>query len=198
MPSSANPDQKPDASPLFQPPEEEEEDGMHTSVNSTSSLVRGRPKNAYFHGGIGGAGNYRKVIRSSNPNSPIPYAHTEHRQSPISRGLSTLFGGSGGGGGGGGGNSHPGRDKPQITDEEDMTRANVRQKVSPSRGFLGIGGLGNKRHPRQRSPASDATSSTNTDSGYVSQSSAPTPHLGAAEIMRRKMLGEKPRKDGNR
>lgn len=196
MPSSTHLDQKLDPSPPLDPPEDEDQVGMHTSTNSTSSLVRGRPKTAYFHGGIGGAGNYRKVIRSSNPNSPIPYAHTEHRQSPISRGLSTLFRSSSGGGGGG--NSHQGHEKPQITNGEDLTPANVRQKVSPSRGFLGIGGLTNKRHQRQQSPASDVTTSTNTDSGYVSQSNTPTTHLGAAEIMRRKMLGEKQRQNGHR
>ncbi|KAI4141733.1 MAG: hypothetical protein L6R39_005199 [Caloplaca ligustica] len=198
MPSSTHLDQNSDPSPPLDPPEE---DGMHTSTNSTSSLVRGRPKTTYFHGGIGGAGNYRKVIRASNPNSVVPYAHTEHRQSPISRGLSTLFGSSSsssGAGGGGGGNSHPGRPKPQLPNEEDLERANVHKKVSPSRGFLGIGGLGNKRQQRQHSPASDMTTSTNTDSGYVSQSNTPTTHLGAAEIMRRKMLGEKPRPNGHR
>ncbi|KAL8720731.1 MAG: hypothetical protein Q9225_002466 [Loekoesia sp. 1 TL-2023] len=192
MPSSTNLDHKSDASPPLGPPEE---DDMHTSTNSTSSLVRGRPKTTYFHGGIGGAGNYRKVIRGSNPNSATPNPHTEHRQSPISRGLSTLFGGGGGGGGGGGNNAHPGREKPDITDD-DLARANVHQKVSPSRGFLGIGGLGNRRQQRQHSPASDVT--TSADSGYVSQYNTPTAHLGAAEIMRRKMLGEKPRQNGNR
>ncbi|KAI4127834.1 MAG: hypothetical protein LQ338_003015 [Usnochroma carphineum] len=194
MTSSTNLDQKSDASPPLDPPEE---DGMHTSTNSTSPLVRGRPKTTYFHGGIGGAGNYRKVIRPSNPNSVVPYAHTEHRASPISRGLSNLFGGSSGGAGGGG-NSHPGREQPQITNEEDLERANVHKKVSPSRGFLSIGGLGNKRQQRQPSPASDESTSTNADSGYVSQSNNPTTHLGAAEIMRRKMLGEKPRPNGHR
>ncbi|KAL8943949.1 MAG: hypothetical protein Q9216_000761 [Gyalolechia sp. 2 TL-2023] len=195
MPSSTtNLDQKSDPSPPLDPPEE---DGMHTSTNSTSSLVRGRPKTTYFHGGIGGAGNYRKVIRGSNPNSAAPNPHTEHRQSPISRGLSTLFGSNGGGGGGG--NAHPGRERATITDDDDLARANVHQKVSPSRGFLGIGGLGNRRQQqqRQRSPSSDVTTSTNTDSGYISQYNTPATHLGAAEIMRRKMLGEKPRQSGS-
>ena len=193
MPSSSNLDQKPDPSPPLDPPEE---DGMHTSTNSTSSLVRGRPKTTYFHGGIGGAGNYRKVLRPSNPNSAAPNPHTEHRQSPISRGLSTLFGSGGGGSGGGGGNTHPGREKPAITNDEDLARANIHQKVSPSRGFLGIGGLSNRHQQRQQSPASDVT--TSADSGYVSQYNTPSAHLGAAEIMRRKILGEKPRHNGNR
>ncbi|CAO1604087.1 hypothetical protein XANCAGTX0491_007654 [Xanthoria calcicola] len=151
-------------------------DGMHDSNNSTSSLVRGRPKTAYFHGGIGGAGNYRKVIRGSNPNSAAPNPHTEHRQSPISRGISSLFGSSGGG------------------------RANVHSKVSPSRGFLGIGGLGTRnQQQRQHSPASDVSMATNADSGYISSSNAPTAHLGAAEVMRRKILGDKQRaRDKNR
>ncbi|KAL8702137.1 MAG: hypothetical protein Q9224_000141 [Gallowayella concinna] len=165
-----------------------EKNGMHTPTNSTSSLVRGRPKTTYFHGGIGGAGNYRKVIRGSNPNSAAPNPHTEHRQSPISRGISSLFGSNGGG------NPVPGGEKSAQPTEEDLARANVHSKVSPSRGFLGIGGLGNRRQQqRQQSPASDVSIATNTDSGYVSNCNTPTAHLGAAEVMRRKILGEKQR-----
>ncbi|KAL8710504.1 MAG: hypothetical protein Q9220_004937 [cf. Caloplaca sp. 1 TL-2023] len=193
MPSLPNLDQRAEQSPTLDPPEE---DDMHTSSNSTSSLVRGRPKTTYFHGGIGGAGNYRKVIRGSNPNSAEPNPHTEHRQSAITRGFTSLFGSNGGGGAGG--NAHPGQEKATTPTEEDLARANVRQKVSPSRGFLGIGGLGNRRQQRQPSPSSDVTTSTNGDSGYVSSYNMPTAHLGAAEIMRRKMLGERPRGVSNR
>ncbi|KAL8734265.1 MAG: hypothetical protein Q9181_003256 [Wetmoreana brouardii] len=192
MSPSPNLDHKPDTS---SPPDSPKQDDMHTSTNSTSSLVRGRPKTTYFHGGIGGAGNYRKVIQGSNPNSATPNPRTEHRQSPITRGLSTLFGGNPGGAASGG-NAHPGQDKPAVPTEDDLARANVRQKVSPSRGFLGIGGLGNRRSQRQRSPASDAT--TSADSGYVSNYNTPTAHIGAAEIMRRKMLGEKARQSNSR
>ncbi|KAL8791456.1 MAG: hypothetical protein Q9213_000073 [Squamulea squamosa] len=171
-------------SPLDSP----QQDGMHTSINSTASLVRGRPKTTYFHGGIGGAGNYRKVIRGSNPNSAAPNPHTEHRQSPISRGISSLFSSNGGG------NATPGSEKSTHPTEEDLARANVHSKVSPSRGFLGIGGLGNRRQQqRQQSPASDVSMATNADSGYVSSSNVPTAHLGAAEIMRRKILGDNQR-----
>ncbi|KAL8814056.1 MAG: hypothetical protein Q9223_006693 [Gallowayella weberi] len=171
-----------------------EKDGMHTPTNSTSSLVRGRPKTTYFHGGIGGAGNYRKVIRGSNPNSATPNPHTEHRQSPISRGISSLFGSNGGG------NPVPGSERSTQPTEEDLARANVHSKVSPSRGFLGIGGLGNRRHQqRQQSPASEVSVATNADSGYVSNYNTPTVHLGAAEVIRRKILGEKQRaRDSNR
>ena len=165
-------------------PDSPDQDGMHTSTNSTSSLVRGRPKTTYFHGGIGGAGNYRKVIRNSNPNSAAPNPHTEHRQSTISRGISSLFTINGGG------NPTQAQGKTAQPTEEDLARANVHSKVSPSRGFLGIGGLGNRRQQqRQPSPASDVSMATNTDS----DSNAPTAHLGAAEIMRRKILGENQR-----
>ncbi|KAI4092506.1 MAG: hypothetical protein LQ339_007885 [Xanthoria mediterranea] len=169
-------------------------DGMHDSNNSTSSLVRGRPKTAYFHGGIGGAGNYRKVIRGSNPNSAAPNPHTEHRQSPISRGISSLFGSNGGG------NPVPRQGRSAQPTEEDLGRTNVHSKVSPSRGFLGIGGLGTRnQQQRQHSPASDVSMATNADSGYISSSNAPTAHLGAAEVMRRKILGDKQRaRDKNR
>ncbi|KAI4109526.1 MAG: hypothetical protein L6R37_000502 [Teloschistes peruensis] len=185
MPSSTNLDQKADAA---SPPVSPKNDGMHTSTNSTSSLVRGRPKTTYFHGGIGGAGNYRKVIQSASPNSANPHPRTEHRTSPITRGLSNLFGNSSSGG-----NPNPGHEKSPVPTEEDLARANVRQKVSPSRGFLGIGGLGNRRSQRQPSPASDMTTATNADSGYVSNYEAPTVHRGAAEALRMKILGEKPR-----
>ncbi|KAL8861377.1 MAG: hypothetical protein Q9178_002250 [Gyalolechia marmorata] len=171
------------------PPDFPDQDEMHTSTNSTSSLVRGRPKTAYFHGGIGGAGNYRKVIRGSNPNSAAPNPHTEHRQSTISRGISSLFASNGGG------NPTQAQGKTAQPTEEDLARANVHSKVSPSRGFLGIGGLGNRRQQQQRqqSPASDVSVATNTDSGSTSNSNVPTAHLGAAEIMRRKILGENQR-----
>ncbi|KAI4235157.1 MAG: hypothetical protein L6R40_006557 [Gallowayella cf. fulva] len=171
-----------------------EKPGMPASTNSTSSLVRGRPKTTYFHGGIGGAGNYRKVIRGSNPNSAAPNPHTEHRESPISRGISSLFGNNGGG------KAAPGSGMTAQPTEDDLARANVHSKVSPSRGFLGIGGLGNRRQQqrqRQQSPSSDVSMATNADSGYVSSSNAPTTHLGAAEIMRRKILGEKQRARDN-
>ncbi|KAL8734487.1 MAG: hypothetical protein Q9166_001387 [cf. Caloplaca sp. 2 TL-2023] len=191
MPTSTSnlDEKKPEpSSPLDSP----EQDGMHTSTNSTTTLVRGRPKTTYFHGGIGGAGNYRKVIRGSNPNSAAPNPHTEHRQSPISRGISSLFGGNGGG------NANPGPEKASQPTEEDLARANVHSKVSPSRGFLGIGGLGNRRQQqRQQSPASDMSMATNADSGYVSNYNTPTTHLGAAEIMRRKILGDKQRAQNN-
>ncbi|KAL8848681.1 MAG: hypothetical protein Q9221_006291 [Calogaya cf. arnoldii] len=195
MPSSTDnldSNQAEPSSPLDSPNQE----GMHTSNTSTStaSLVRGRPKTAYFHGGIGGAGNYRKVIRNSNPNSAAPNPHTEHRQSPISRGISSLFGSNGGG------NPAPRQGRSPQPTEEDLARANVHNKVSPSRGFLGIGGLGNRnQQQRQQSPASDVSMATNADSGYVSSSTAPTAHLGAAEIMRRKILGDNQRaRDKNR
>lgn len=188
MPSSTenlDPKQAEPSSPLDS---SSSKDGMHTSNNSTSSLVRGRSKTAYFHGGIGGAGNYRKVIRGSNPNSAAPNPHTEHRQSPISRGISSLFGSNGGG------NPAPPQGRSAQPTEEDLARANVHSKVSPSRGFLGIGGLGNRSQPqRQHSPASDVSMATNSDSGYVSSSNAPTAHLGAAEIMRRKIMGDNQR-----
>ncbi|KAL8868444.1 MAG: hypothetical protein Q9174_004989 [Haloplaca sp. 1 TL-2023] len=186
MPSSTNLDQKADAS---SPPDSPHRDGMHTSSNSTSPLVRGRPKTTYFHGGIGGAGNYRKVIQASNSNSAVSHSRTEHRQSPISRGFSTLFSSSNGGGANGG-KPNPGQDRSSRPTEEDLARANVHEKVSPSRGFLGIGGLGNRRGQRQASPASE---NSTADSGYDSNHNIPTTHIGAAEMMRRKMLGEKSR-----
>ena len=53
-----------------------------------------QPKVAYFHGGIGGRGNYRKVVRESNR---APLAHARNVSPPHGRSarfLSSLFGGS--------------------------------------------------------------------------------------------------------
>lgn len=61
-----------------------------------------------------------------------------------------------------------------------------RESHFPSRWFIGIGGLGNRRSRRQHSPSSDMSATTVT-SEYSSQALP----LGAADVMRRKILGER-------
>ncbi|KAG8532036.1 uncharacterized protein KY384_003673 [Bacidia gigantensis] len=112
--------------PLLGPPE----DPMQTSTLSTSSTSSlslskppilspsttvaptpppvlpnrtSRPNTVYFHGSIGGAGNYRKVIRESN-RAPRAYAENAEpvRRSSPTRFLSSIFGSQKGRGNGGG------------------------------------------------------------------------------------------------
>ncbi|KAL8744651.1 MAG: hypothetical protein Q9190_003134, partial [Brigantiaea leucoxantha] len=201
MPLPSNLDPPPPLSDT--PPPEEKQPSMHTSTSSTStsSLVRGRPKTVYFHGGIGGAGNYRKVIRTDDENQG-PHPRTEPRRSPLPRAFHSLFNSSGSGNGNGNGNGSgnnggngggassvpPSYGRPALTVEEELEHSKARSTPSPSRGFFGIGGLGNRRTRRQQSPGSDMTIGTNADSGYASQYSGQAVDLGAAELMRRKML----------
>ncbi|KAL9633036.1 MAG: hypothetical protein Q9164_004934 [Protoblastenia rupestris] len=63
-----------------------------------------RPNTVYFHGGIGGAGNYRKVIRENNraPRAYAENAEPVNRRPSPTRFLSNLFGGQKGNGRGNG------------------------------------------------------------------------------------------------
>ncbi|KAI4215070.1 MAG: hypothetical protein LQ351_002385 [Letrouitia transgressa] len=172
--------------PETTPPEEKEEQPrMHasTSSTSTSSLVRGRPKTVYFHGGIGGAGNYRKVVRTDDE-SLGPHPRTEPRRSPLPRAINSFFRSNNSGRA----NVTSNPKRPALTTEEELAQSKVGDRHSPSRGFFGIGGKGNRRARRQQSPSSDTT---NADSGYASQHSGQAVDLGAAEFMRRKMLGDR-------
>ena len=73
-----------------------------------------------------------------------------------------------------------------MTEEEEMARARARNTHHPMRWFVGIGGIGNRRMRRQQSPSSDFSGITaNTE--YSTQA---LPY-GAADIMRRKMLGNR-------
>jgi hypothetical protein len=163
-------------------------DTMHASTSSTSSLMRGRTKRNYFHGGIGGAGNYHHVV-GDNGADRGPYPHTAPRQSQLSRSITALFSS----GAGGAGNMRQGSEELALREreEEDHARARVRASQYPSRGFVGIGGLGNWRGCRLKSPSSDMSLSSNSE--YSTQ---PLP-LGAADAIKRKLLGEKSAKTTN-
>lgn len=149
---------------------------MHESVPEAipSTLVRGRPKPTYYHNGIGGRGNYHKRAEDADPTSRRP------RRSHFPRSIAALFGGSG--------HLQNASKTPTLTEEEDLTHAKVRELPLsfPSRWFIGIGSLGNRRMRRQHSPGSDMSATTVT-SEYSSQALP----LGAADVMRRKILGER-------
>ena len=73
-----------------------------------------------------------------------------------------------------------------LTEIEEEARAKARDTHLPRRWFVGIGGMGNKRTRRQQSPSSDF-SGTATNTEYSTEA---LPY-GAADIMRRKMLGSR-------
>ncbi len=86
---------------------------------------------------------------------------------------------------------HPGSEEPILREEEDLARAKARASHYPSRWFVGIGGLGNWRGCRLNSPSNDMSSSSNSE--YSTQ---PLP-LGAADAIKRKLLGERSAKNAN-
>ena len=165
-----------------QPPKPET---MHTSISSASSLIRGRSKTTYFHGGIGGAGNYHEVV-GENRGDRGPYPHTAPRRSQLSRSITALFSS----GPGGTSNLQPGTEGT-IREHEELARARVRTPQYPSRWFVRIGGLGNRRGCRLKSPSSDMSLASNSE--YSTQ---PLP-LGAADVIKRKLLGERSAKTTN-
>ena len=124
-----------------------------TTVVPTPSPLPGsrlhRPNTVYFHGGIGGAGNYRKVIRENN-RAPRAYAENAEpvRRSSPTRFLSSLFGTQRSGRGGG--SSGAGTGRSSLDEMASGSEESVREEVS----------------------------------------------LGAAEVLRRKMVGAGRRKKG--
>lgn len=147
---------------------------MHESIPSSmpSALVRGRPKTTYYHNGIGGRGNYHKRAEDPDPTS------RQQRRSHFPRSIAAFFGGSG---------NHNASKTSTLTEEDELSHAKGRELHFTSRWFIGIGGLRNRRVPRHHSPSSDMSATTVT-SEYSNQALP----LGAADIMRRKILGERP------
>lgn len=82
---------------------------------------------------------------------------------------------------------HRRTEEATLTHEEETARARIRESHIAKRWFVGIGGAGNFRgNRRQHSPSSDLTN-TSSSSGYSTTS------IGAAEVLRRKLLGERSR-----
>lgn len=154
---------------------------MHTtssSETSETSLVGDRPKTMYFHGGIGGVGNYRKVIRDDTTDpTPKPRTRQPHR-SHLPRSLTGLFSS----GIGGAGNMHTRAEEAALTAEEEMKRARIRESHFAKRWFVGIGGMGNRRSMRHQNSPGNLTSST-ASSSYSD--------IGAAEVLKQKLLGKR-------
>ena len=82
---------------------------------------------------------------------------------------------------------HSRREEASLTQEEESARARIRESRFARRWFVGIGGAGNLRgNRRQHSPGSDLTNTT-------SNSEYSTASIGAAEFLKRKILGERSR-----
>lgn len=156
----------------------------NTTSSSETSLVNNRPKTTFFHGGIGGVGNYRRIISENKleltsnlrTSEPMVSPHARQaRRSHLPRSLKHRFSS----GIGGVGNMHTRAEEAALSPEEQMVQARIRQSHLPRRYFVGIGGMGNRRGPQRQD--SDFASSTTSTSGQS--------HLGAAEALKRKLLG---------
>ena len=153
---------------------------MHKSSSSTAGLIRGRSKATYFHGGIGGAGNYHEVVGDSGAERG-PYPRTAQRMSKLNRSITALFSS----GAGGAGNMHQSSEAQNVREEEDLARTRIRASQYPLRWFVGIGGSSNYRGRRLKSPSSDMSLSSTSE--YSTQ---PLP-VGAADALKRKLLGDR-------
>jgi len=156
-----------------------------TTTSSTSSLMTDLSKRntVYFHGGIGGAGNYRKIPRleDSEPTTSTPRPR-QPRRLHLPRWHQNIFSS----GIGGAGNMHTRGEEAALTEAEEEAKARARDIQPPRlRWFVGIGGVGNRRTRRQESPSSGYSGTTG---GAYSAEALP---YGAADIMRRKMFGER-------
>lgn len=145
---------------------------MQEPTSTTAS--RGRPKTTYYHNGIGGRGNYHKRSDESD---------TKQRRPNFAWAFAALFSSCSS-------NSnvkHTAEESSLEEDLPDLKGSQLRESHLPSRWFNGIGGFGNRRTRRQQSPGSDMSCCTTVTSEYSPQ---PLP-LGVADLMRRKILGEK-------
>lgn len=147
---------------------------MQESIPSSmpSPLARRRPKTTYYHNGIGGRGNYHKRAEDTDPTSH------QQRRSNFPRSIAAFFSGSE--------NLQNASKTPTFKEEEELSHPKVRELHFPSRWFISIGSLGNRRARRQHSPSSDMSATTVT-----SEHSTQALPLGAADVMRRKILGER-------
>lgn len=157
----------------FPPPSPSFAFTMQQSIPSSmpSALVRGRPKPTYYHNGIGGRGNYHK--RAEHADSTI----RQQRRPHLPRSIAAIFSSNG--------NLHNASKTPTLTKEEELSHGKFREIHCPSRWFIGIEGLRNRRARRQDSPSSNMSATTVT-----SQYSTQALPLGAADVIRRKILGQ--------
>lgn len=151
-----------------------------TRSSSKSSLIAGdRNATVYFHQGIGGAGNYRKVEPLNPSNSSTRSNHSRQKFPHVARSMREFFSS----GIGGAGNVHARSEAAVLTSSEELARARARQSNVPSSWSYGIGGVGNHKK-RQISVSPGSSLSSDADSGYSDQA---LPY-GAAHVLKTKMV----------
>lgn len=151
-----------------------------TRTSSKSSLIAGdRNATAYFHQGIGGAGNYRKVesLKPSNGSTRSNYSRQHHPH--IVRSMREFFSS----GIGGAGNVHARSEAAIISASEELARARARESNIPRSWYYGIGGVGNHRK-RQITGSPGSSLSSGVESGYSDQALP----FGAAYALKTKMV----------
>lgn len=136
-----------------------------------SSIARDRPKTTYYHNGIGGRGNYHKRAEDADPSS-------HQRRSHFAQSLAAFFSI---------GDSRNASKQHVSKKEGDGTLEKGQELRFPSRWFTGIVALGSRGARRKHSPSNDMSATTVRPSCYSSQALP----LGAAYVIRRKILGER-------
>lgn len=144
--------------------------GLIMQESMPSSISRGGPKSTYYHNGIGGRGNYHKRAED---------ADTSFRQSRshFARSLAAVFCRA---------CSGDVSKQYMLEEEADGSTGKGRGLRFPSKWLIGIGALGSCEARKQHSSSRDMSATTVTHPDYASQA----PLLGAAYVIRRKILGQ--------
>ncbi|KAI4130043.1 MAG: hypothetical protein LQ347_003523 [Umbilicaria vellea] len=151
-----------------------------TRSSSKSSLIAGdRNAAVYFHQGIGGAGNYRKVEPLKASNSSTRSNYSRQKIPHVARSMREFFSS----GIGGAGNVHARSEAAILSSSEELARARARQSNVPRSWYYGIGGVGNHRK-RQISMSPGSSLSSGAESGYSDQALP----FGAAHVLKTKMV----------
>ncbi|MCJ1304941.1 hypothetical protein MMC08_007754 [Hypocenomyce scalaris] len=151
-----------------------------TRTSSKSSLIAGdRNSKVYFHQGIGGAGNYRKVEPSKLSNSSTRSNYSRQHRPHMARSMREFFSS----GIGGAGNVHSRSEAAILSSSEELARARARESNIPTSWYYGIGGIGNHRKSTRQVSGSPGSSLSSREPGYSDQALP----LGAANALKRKM-----------
>ncbi|KAA6407140.1 MAG: hypothetical protein FRX48_08941 [Lasallia pustulata] len=151
-----------------------------TRTSSKSSLIAGdRNATVYFHQGIGGAGNYRKVEPLNPSTSSTRSTHSRQHRPHIARSMREFFSS----GIGGAGNVHARSEAAILSSAEELARARARESNIPRSWYYGIGGIGNQKK-RQITASPGSSLSSGAESGYSDQALP----FGAAHILKTKMV----------
>ncbi|KAK4463359.1 hypothetical protein QBC42DRAFT_67065 [Cladorrhinum samala] len=119
------------------------------------------PQDSYTHSGRGGAGNFFRAPKTTDPTGvPTPAVTKTSTSSSSTRFYS---------GRGGAGNAHSSAQRPVISFDEEFTRAEVREKASTI-SHVGRGGAGNIFSTSSSASKKDADSLRRIDSTSTTDS----------------------------